>query len=399
MIRKKLLGAGIFILALFLSRSVFAEDLVDPQMVQAQNKFALKSFQKLAANNPEGNKIFSALGTGTLLRLFYRDSGGVTREEMAKVLEIEGLEPEVVTNRNGGLWVLSRNTGKPEEVEYWSPMTFLGSDQTEFREDFLRRAGFYKIIPRSYDLKHPFMPVTINEWVKTNTSRRIDNLTLSFDPESPVAVFDAFYFKGKWGVPFNKEEKPAGFFKNGSGNAVSFMAAEGNFDFYRDDTFEGVNLPFSTGRYSLYVLVPSAQTALPDFVASLNASDLENWLRGFLDRPGRVEIPAFRTESDWDVRALLKSLGMERAFSENGDFRQAFANVHNHHFLGSFEQKAVFFVDTESVGAPRTAVPYDIDASPRHERFSLSVNRPFFFILRDNKTGIWLAAGSVSNPD
>jgi serine protease inhibitor len=130
----------------------------------------------------------------------------------------------------------------------------------------------------------------------------------------------------------------------------------------------------------------------------LDQGNLDSWLVGFLDRPGKVRMPLFSVESDWDLREILKSLGMNRAFSEGADFRQAFTNAFGRTYLGSFQQKAFFETSAESMPAS-VQVPPDIDASPRHEHFSLSVDRPFFFLIRDNKTKVWLALGTVTKLD
>jgi serine protease inhibitor len=384
-----------FILFFLAVNPVFAKDLVDPDLVYSQNQLALKIFQKAEPQSKEANKIFAPLGTATLLRFFYQGARGPAQQEMAAVLGVEGLEPEVVANRNAGLWMLSKNSDK-EEVEYFAPMSFLGAQDTAVLEDFARKAAFFKITPKSYDLKHPYMPYTINDWIKNNTAKKIQDATRYFDPSSPLALFEAFYFKGKWGDHFRTEKKPLPFTAaDGSQNPVDFMTADGNFGYYREDSFEAVSLPFSTGRYGLYVFLPAKNSDLNALLSGLTAGGLESSLKGFLERPGKVTIPKFTVQSGWDLRSVLKSLGMEKAFTEGADFRLIFTSLTGRTFLGSFEQQAVFVADEESVPS-RGPVPQDIDVSPRHERFSLTAGRPFFFLVRDNKTQVWLALGTVT---
>lgn len=373
----------------------FAKDLVDPQLVYAQNKFALKAFKNAHGENKEANQVFAPMGPGTLLRLFYPNTGREEQLEMASVLEVEGIEPEVVANRNAGLWMLTRNTDK-EEVEYYSPMSFLGAEQTSLVEDFTRKASFFKIIPKSYDLKHPYMTYTINDWIKNNTQKQIVDVTKYFDPDSPLALFEAFYFKGKWGNAFTEEKQPLGF-NNADGNPkpVKAISAEGNFGFYRVSKYEAVSLPYSTGRYGLFIFLPSKGSSLQEFIEETSQADFEACLGGLLDRPGKVTLPEFTVQSSWDLRALLKSLGLKKVFNEGADFHQSMTNAFGKTYFGSFEQQSVLVVNEEAVGK-QIAVPHDIDASPRHEHFSMTVDRPFFFMIRDNKTQIWLALGTVT---
>ncbi len=388
--------AGLFTLIFLMSGTVFAKDLVDPEVVHSQNFFAWKVYQKIREQNPESNHIYAALGTGTLLRLFYDGLRGPVKEDLAKALEVEGIEPEAVYNRNGGLWILSRNTEK-EQVNYREPVTFLGNEATAFVEDFLRKAKFYQIIPKSYDLKHPYMPATIQQWAEGTTGKKPFDLTGYFDPDSPVAIFQAFRFEGKWAADFKTDKDRLSFTsQSGEIKEVQSISDSGHFDFYREDRFEAASLPFGTGRYGLFIFKPAENSSLEDFMKTLTPEDLESWLVGFLDRPGKVRIPLFSVESDWDLRAGLKAVGLERLFTYGPDFSQVFTNAGGKNFLGSFEQRAFFEAGSESAETLKP-VPEDPDASAKREFISFTADRPFFFLIRDNKTRIWLAFGAVTH--
>ena len=197
-------------------------------------------------------------------------------------------------------------------------------------------------------------------------------------------------------MPFKANHEPAFFFnQDGLQKPMDFMTGTGNFEFYRDEKFQAVNLPFATGRFSLYVFVPSEKSSLKEFFSRINEETLKSWLDSFLERPGEVLIPQFKIESDWDLRPALKSLGMDGAFSEKADFRQAFTNLSGRNYFGSVEQEAAIEIDDKTVSSPLTQLNEGADAA-NTERFSLKINRPFFFLLRDNKTSAWLALGAAA---
>lgn len=375
--------------------SAFSEDLVDPAMVESQNKFGLKVFQKLAEQNADKNVLFAPLQTGALLRMFYDAAAGQTQKEMASVLETGAMTQEEVFNRGAGLWMLSQNTEK-EEVEFLSPLTFLGSQDTHFTDDFARRTLFYKMKPMSYDFHHPYMTATIMDWIQKSTKRKIQNVTSYFDPDSKVVLLDGFYFKGKWAVPLRDRRKPHPFTAaSGIEKPTTFMTASAPFEFYKDDHFEAVNLRYSTGRYSLYVFLPDAGKKLAEFLSSLREEKIQNWISGFLERPGTVNLPKFRAQNNWDLRPVLQLLGMKTAFEPQADFKQAFLVDSGPGPLGSVEQAAVFEAYEDAVPKPPPLVEED-EAISSGDHFTLTAGRPFFYIIRDNKTGVWLALGAVS---
>lgn len=387
--------AFLFILILSSASAALAEDRIDPAIVDSQNRFAVKNFQAVYAQKEKPNVFFAPLNTGTFLRTLIPFTKGPAQETLLKTLETGDMAAEEIANRSAGLWMISQNTEK-EEIEYYSPMSVLGNKSVEFKPDFLGRLKFYKILPKSYDLGHSGMKKSLEDWAAQNSNKNNYHITDYFDPESPVVFLEGFYFKGRWAAQF--ENVSTSRFHNAENKElhVPMLAASGPFEFFKDDAFEAVNLPYGTGLYSLFIFMPSEPGTLPEFVRGLTADGLKKWTAEFLERPGRVLFPRFTVRNNLDLRKTLKTSGLETFFVPAVEL-QLIAQAPRRIYLGSMEQSAVIELDGKSVSKPLQPVP-EIDGSAQQDSFSFKARHPFFFMLRNNKTRAIAGLGVIEDP-
>lgn len=383
-----------FFFILLLNSSAFAEDKIDPAIVNSQNAFAVKSFQAIYAQKERPNLFFAALDAGTFLRSLIPFVKKPHLETLLQVLETGKLTVEEIPNRSAGLWMISHNKEK-EDIDYYAGMSLIGEYSIQFKPDFLARQKFYKIIPRSYDLKHPGMTASVEMWLKDSSKSKLWGITDYFDPEGPLNFFQGYYFKGRWS--WEMETVSSGNFKNPEKEmSVPMLAVSGPFEFYKDDVFEAVSIPYGTGLYSLFIFMPAESVTLPDFIEKLNEKDLREWTSAFLERPGRVVFPFFSVSNNLDLRKNFKSMGLESFFAPPANF-VAIGQAPFQIYLGSMEQKAVFEMDEKSVANPLQRVP-EIDAGAQRDHFNFTASRPFFFMLRNNKTRVFSGLGVVEDP-
>lgn len=389
-------SAFLFILLTSLSVSAArAEDIIDPLIVDSQNRFAVKTFQAVYAQKETPNVFFAPLNAGTFLRSLIYFTQGPALPALLSALETGDMSPDEVTTRSAGLWMISQNKEK-EEIEIYSPMSVLGNKDVEFKQDFAGRLKFYKIFPKSYDLNHEGMKKSLEEWIVQNSNKKNYYITNYFDPGTPVVFMEGFYFKGRWAAKF--ETVSTSRFHNAQGKElhVPMLAASGPFEFFKDDAFQAVNVPYGTGLYSLFIFMPSEPGTLSDFVGALTADNLKNWTRQFLERPGRVLFPRFTVRNSIDLRKAFKASGFETIFSPEADF-SLIAQAPRRIYLGSMEQSAVIELDGQSVSKPLPHVP-ELDGSAQQDSFSFKARRPFFFMLRNNKTRAIAGLGAVEDP-
>ena len=214
-------------------------------------------------------------------------------------------------------------------------------------------------------------------------------------------LVNAIYFKGQWQLPFNKQNTKPDVFSldGGEQKEVQMMSRSGSYLYYHGNDFQAVALPYGQGTLSMYVFLPDEKTSLEQFQQDLTTENWEVWMKNFRIMPGDLKLPRFKVEWDSKLNEALKSLGMAEAFdSTRANFSQMAELNGGNVFLSEVRQKSWCEVNEEgTVAAAATSARASV-ASFQPQRFSLKVDRPFFFAIRDNRSGVVLFMGSITNP-
>jgi serpin B len=171
--------------------------------------------------------------------------------------------------------------------------------------------------------------------------------------------------------------------------------------YYRGKDFQGVALPYGAGRMSMYVFLPDERTTLDQFERNLSAENWGNWINSFRVTPGDLTLPRFKVEYEAELNETLKALGMAEAFDP---LRANFSGLAepiqgNRFYISQVRHKALAEVNEEgTVAAAVTSVAVTVASVQPQENFTMKIDRPFFFAIRDNTTGVILFMGSVSDP-
>ena len=107
-------------------------------------------------------------------------------------------------------------------------------------------------------------------------------------------------------------------------------------------------------------------------------------------------MPKFEFTSGFSVKKALAAMGMPDAFTDNADFSGMTGK--RDLFISDVIHKAFVSVDeagTEAAAA--TAVIMAATSMPA-QPIAVTVDRPFIFLIRDNKTGAILFIGRVLDP-
>ena len=227
----------------------------------------------------------------------------------------------------------------------------------------------------------------------------------SFDqinPDDVLFLINVIYFKGQWQFEFKKENtKPDVFtLAGGEQKRVSMMSQSRNFSYYKGRGFQSVALPYGKGGVSMLVFLPDEMKSLREFERDLTPENWDGWMKSFRSTQGTLMLPRFKVEWESKLNDALMALGMEEAFDpQRANFSQmAKPNSGNAFYISSVRHKAVCEVNEEgTVAAAVTSVTMGVTSAPPPP-FSMKVDRPFFFAIRDNQTGVILFMGSVTSP-
>jgi serpin B len=123
-------------------------------------------------------------------------------------------------------------------------------------------------------------------------------------------------------------------------------------------------------------------------------------MQSFRGIPGDLKLPRFKVEWESSLNDTLKALGMVEAFDEmRADFSQMVeSGSGNRIYITQVKQKSWCEVNEEGTEAAAVTVVAAGVTSVQPDKFSMKVDRPFFFVIRDNSTGVLLFMGSIKNP-
>jgi len=173
------------------------------------------------------------------------------------------------------------------------------------------------------------------------------------------------------------------------------MSTKGNFSYLQGEDFTAVRLPYGRDKIAMYVFLPNRDVALDTFVESLSREALENYVEGFSPMEGlRVKLPKFKIE--YGVKRLnnvLKNMGMGIAFDVfNANF-DGISPVQL--YIDYVDHKATIEVNERGTVASAATV---VGISYSAVEPTFSADRPFFFVIRDDRSGTVLFMGKVENP-
>jgi serine protease inhibitor len=240
----------------------------------------------------------------------------------------------------------------------------------------------------------------VNDWVSDATGGKITRL-LDNPPVPPMFLANAIYYHALWNTPFQKQSTtPQPFYlASGANLTVQMMQQKALFPYAKGPGYQVVALPYVENRFAMYCFLPDhGVNALVEELKKSSWSDLSRTLRS---TDGSVALPRFKIQYETGLKEPLTNLGMGIAFDRNrADFTRMIDGP-DKLYIGGVLHKTFLEVDEEgSTAAAVTGIQMRATAMMRpKQEFNLVFNRPFIVAITDNKTGIILFLGIVSDPD
>lgn len=367
------------------------------------SRFAFRMLEALREKAPEGNLAFSPLNVSTVLAMTLNGCSGAAREAMLRALSAEGLSEEDLNRGYAALLESFREPGKGVSLSL--AQTLWVQKGLPLEPGFLDRCrqGF-GAEPSQLDFSDPKAPDVIDAWVSKQTRGRIPSIaSRPMPPDLALVLAGAVHFKGDWAVPFDKAlTKQAFFYGAGPRNkppGVWMMERTDEFAHVRGEGFQAAALPYGDGRFEMIVLLPDEGKTLADLGNAISMEGWTGWRPRMAFRKGTVQLPRFKIEWGDSLKEALSSLGMGRTFAPGEEFRRMGPGEL---YIGEVRHKAFVAVDetgTEAAAATAVEMCFGCAKPPQEEKpFVLRCDRPFFFAIRDTRTGIPLFLGVLNDP-
>jgi serpin B len=370
-------------------------------IVYGNNRFAIELYGKLAKRT-QGNLLVSPHSVSNAVAQAYAGARGHTAREIDWTMHFN-LQQEEVPAGFRTLRASSFLSGPDAQVtpfsQLWSPpgIEFLEPFQKTLDDDYGTKIASVDFSDRVGAAQ------ALNDWAVAQTAGSILRVASpdDFGETNRFVLTNAVRFHGKWSELFHHEKTTLAKFSTVTGDVeVAMMHLE--TDRARYAVVDGVQVldkTFGNGDLSMIFLLPAdATNGIAELEKSLHESFL--WKCMTAEDSKRVEIylPRFRLESAFHLGQDLETLGMRTAFDPaSADFSAASSKPKL--ALGDVFHKAEIEVDEAGDrAAPGMASAKSQPDTIAENQPVFRANRPFLFLIRDNRTGAILFIGRLVNP-
>ncbi len=365
-------------------------------LVESDNKFGIKLFKEIVEEEGDTNIFVSPLSVSMALGMTYNGADGTTKEAMEKTLELSGLTVEEINESYKNL--INLLTQLDPKVQFDIANSIWYRDIWTPEKEFLDLcAKYFYAQVTGMDFNAPDAVDIINAWVEENTNGKIKDIVKGpISRDTVMFLINAIYFKGAWTYQFDKELTEDDWFYLDDGSRVpcEMMEQRALHKYYSNDIFEAVDLPYGEGDFSMTIFLPHLSKHVDDVIAQLSQENYDLWISSLSvpEDSFDVYIPKFKLEYELKLNEVLQTLGMGIAFSKVADFRKMYRE--GGVWIDEVLHKTFLEVNEEGTTAAAVTVVVMTCSLPP----SFRVDRPFVFVIRENRSGTILFIGKIVNP-
>jgi serpin B len=378
---------------------------VDGRLVDANTEFAFKIFKELMVEDPGKNIFISPLSISTALLMAYNGAGGSTMANMARTLDVG--YGDLGDVNEGYLDLLESLEGADRKVSLsicnsiWMEKDF----EPRVYPAFIDRLDTYydgEVFTRNFGASGTIDD--INGWISEKTNEKIDRMISEIDPDLVMFLINAIYFKGDWVNEFDVTKTMARDFFLPDGEVVrsEMMTTKDEFSYYAEDWggmgLQIARLPYGRDKIAMYIFLPKRDGSLESFLDGLNQTMFDDYL-GRLHKIDelKVTLPKFKVEYGTKrLNDALSNLGMGVAFDMVAANFSGIAPIDPWNlYLDFVDHKA--FIEVKEKGTVAAAATV-VGAAQMSAGPAFYIDRPFFFVIRDDRSDSILFMGSIVNP-
>lgn len=229
----------------------------------------------------------------------------------------------------------------------------------------------------------------INNWAKEATRSTIKDLQLPLDASTTMVLANACYFNGKWNEPFDKKNTKEGIFHgyDGKNYTAQFMSATIGTAYMETDFYKKVYLAFGNYSFSMAIILPKEGIDLNNMLSNIAWAEEEQTQRVSV----KLSLPKVQMNLLKNMNGILQDMGVKKIFNDG----ESLNRIANELLISLVQQNSYFSMDESGVEASSTTSAVVHPSANTSPTVTMNVNRPFYFIIRENSTGTILFIGKV----
>ena len=376
-------------------------------VVDGDTAFALDLYRELVSDDPDANLFLSPYSISLALSMGLPGARGQTWDEMAEVLRAD----------EGEDWHRARNAldrglvRDPPTIDELAPLqleitnSLWGQSGYPFLDDYLDHlARHYGAEMNTVDFVAAAEEAraAINRWTADATNDRIEELIPegAVDELTRLVLVNAIWFHANWVHQFDPEQTANDTFTTVDGTevTVSMMRQSLTTAYGEGDGWSTVRLRYA-GEASMLVIAPD-EGRFDEVAGALDSDLLERVRTSISGHLVDLAMPRFEFRSQFSLPEVLERLGMVEALIPPGpdggadltriiEARELYVTDVLHEAFVSVDEEG-----TEAAAA--TAMIAGVTSAPPPA--TLTLDRPFIFLIEDDATDAILFIGQVTDP-
>ncbi|MBR2042761.1 MAG: serpin family protein [Clostridia bacterium] len=369
---------------------------IDNEMEKKQMSFSLKLFKNCAEAEKGNNLLISPVSVYMALAMTLNGADKDTEREMSALLgaDRKDINPYIKN-------YISSLTSNDDSKFHLANSIWFRSDKNRLKveESFLQTNADYfgaQVYETEFDER---AKKDINNWVKKNTDGMIDKIVDEINSDTVMYLINALAFDAKWQKEYEKSHVDTYTFNSYSGerNIVDMMySSEGVY--LESGKAKGFKKYYKNGDYSFLAILPNEENDIYEFVSNGGIEEILSveQKKGCIVAAG---LPKFSYEYDISMKAVLSKMGMPSAFdSGKADFRKMAISSVGNIYISDVVHKTFIEVGEKGTKAGAvTKVAMNDEAAMVIEGKSVILDRPFIYMIVDNKSNLPLFIGLVAD--
>lgn len=370
--------------------------------------WSVNMYNHLRATGEDENILFSPLSIALAMGVMELGAQGSTLKEIRHSMGYEGL-------KSGEEFSFLKDFSSmvsAEEGQYVMKIANSLFVQNGFHvnEEFLQMMKMYFNAEVSHvDFSQNVAVANyINKWVENYTNGLLKDLVSpgDFDAVTHLALINAVYFKGNWKSQFRPENTRTFSFTKDDESEVQIPMMYQQGEFYYGEFSDGSNeaggiyqvleIPYEGDEISMMLVLSRQEVPLATLEPLLKAQLIEEWANSVKKQKVEVYLPRFTVEQEIDLKDILKALGVTEIFIKDANLTAMSDNKEL--FLSKAVHKS--FIEVNEEGSEAAAASGMIAISRMAVLYpQVIVDHPFFFLIKNRKTGMILFMGRVMHPE
>lgn len=366
------------------------------------NEFTFDVYKYIAGQKPSENAFMSTTSIMVVMTMLHIGARNKTETQMAKALRLGNIDKTALLSEIQRFVAVLKGGGKSVTLQTANKL-FPHIQKLILKEYIETVSDKYnaEVKNMDYTTKAEESRTEINTWVENETNGKIKDLLPSGSINSLTAmvVVNAIYFKGNWHEQFDPSGTKNGNFCINSSEKVQVPMMEKEFENikyiqHKQLACKAIEIPYVGEDLGMVLLLPDDIDGLSGLEKQLTSTLLQNVMSHMVKEKITVKIPKFKLEASYEMKDILKSLGMVDLFDDNlADLSGMGKDI----FVSQVFHKA--FVDVNEEGTEAAAATGAVMMLMCYiPPTTFVADHPFMFMIWDHRLNVPLFIGRVTNP-